>query len=98
MIAPWPTIKGRSGILWWCRLWLYAGPFVESGQAALEVPPTTTGDIRVGSTGGPGWRCVVPRSTEENWWSEYPLLPLLMKPFAGEIGTSQVPQGFNQAV
>ena len=40
--------------------------FLESIQAALEVPATTTTtqDIRLGSVGGPGWRHVVPRSTE----------------------------------
>ena len=39
--------------------------FLESTQATLGVPATTTTqDIRVGSGGGPGWRHVVPRSME----------------------------------
>lgn len=71
----------------------YAGPFVESGQAALEVPPTTT---RYTTTGDQGWFHELPRvvcCSQEHKGKlvvEYPLLPLLMKPFAGEIGTSQV--------
>lgn len=51
----------------------------------LDTPPLgTSGLVPRVAQGG------VTRSTEENWWSEYPLLPLLMKPFAGELGTSQV--------
>ena len=61
--------------------------FEDSGfRLPWEVPSTTTrgattGDVRVGSAGRPGWRHVVPRSIEGDcmWSSGYALFPWLMK-------------------